>query len=152
MLLKQGLSSEKNKYASNPVKIEDYLTPPNKVAKNVQERVKRWMNYTWSTHKTFNENKILEFLPLKMRTDIAMRVHYSTLGKVKLFRNCEPGLLQDLVVVLRPIIYLPGDYICRKDDIGKEMFILNELFSLKKVIICINKMDDESVDYSQNRF
>ena len=59
-----------------------------------------------------------------MRTDIAMRVHYSTLGKVKLFRNCEPGLLKDLVVLLRPIIYLPGDYICRKNDIGKEMFII----------------------------
>ena len=59
-----------------------------------------------------------------MRTDIAMRVHYSTLGKVKLFRNCEPGLLKDLVVLLRPVIYLPGDYICRKNDIGKEMFII----------------------------
>ena len=49
------------------------------------------MSYTWSTQKSFDENKILEFLPLKMRTDIAMRVHFSTLGKVKLFRNCEPG-------------------------------------------------------------
>jgi hypothetical protein len=34
------------------------------------------------------------------------------------------GLLKDLVVLLRPVIYLPGDYVCRKDDIGKEMFIL----------------------------
>jgi hypothetical protein len=49
------------------------------------------MSYTWSTQKSFDENKILEFLPPKMRTDIAMRVHFSTLGKVKLFRNCEPG-------------------------------------------------------------
>jgi hypothetical protein len=32
--------------------------------------------------------------------------------------------LKDLVVLLRPVIYLPGDYVCRKDDIGKEMFIL----------------------------
>ena len=59
-----------------------------------------------------------------MRTDIAMRVHYHTLVKVKLFRNCEPGLLKDLVVLLRPIIYLPGDAVCRKNDIGKEMFII----------------------------
>ena len=89
-----------------------------------QERVKRWMHYTWSQQKSFDEHAMLSYLPLKMRTDIAMRVHYSTLGKVKLFRNCEPGLLKDLVVLLRPIIYLPGDYICRKNDIGKEMFII----------------------------
>ena len=82
------------------------------------------MDYTWSQQKSFDEHAMLSYLPLKMRTDIAMRVHYSTLGKVKLFRNCEPGLLKDLVVLLRPVIYLPGDYICRKNDIGKEMFII----------------------------
>ena len=53
----------------------------NKVSKSVQERVKRWMNYTWENQNTFDENKALEFLPPKMRTDIAMRVHFATLGK-----------------------------------------------------------------------
>ena len=52
----------------------------NRVAKSVQERVKRWMNYTWAHQNTFDENKALEFLPPKMRTDIAMRVHFVTLG------------------------------------------------------------------------
>ena len=56
-----------------------------------------------------------------MRTDVAMRVHYRTLMKVKLFRNCDPGLVKDLVVLLRPIIYLPGDYVCQKGDSGKEV-------------------------------
>ena len=60
-----------------------------------------------------DERKLLEYLPMKMRTDIAMRVHYSILGKVKLFKNTDPGLLKDLVVLLKLVIYLPGDYICR---------------------------------------
>ena len=55
----------------------------NKVSKSVQERVKRWMNYTWENQNTFDENKALEFLPPKMRTDIAMRVHFATLGNNK---------------------------------------------------------------------
>ncbi len=44
--------------------------------------------------------------------------------QVKLFQDCDNGLLKELVVKLRPIIYLPGDYICRKDDIGREMYIV----------------------------
>ena len=100
-----------------------YLTD-NKVSNHLQEKVKTWMNYTWAQQKTFDENKILDFLPLKLRTDIAMRVHYKTLSKVKLFRNCETGLIKDLVVLLRPVIYLDGDYICKQGDIGTEMFII----------------------------
>ncbi len=53
-----------------------------------------------------------------------MRVHYETLVKVKLFRNCEPGMLSDLVVLLAPMFYLPGDLVCMKNDVGKEMYII----------------------------
>ena len=90
----------------------------------VQTRVKLWMHYTWNQQNSFNEDKVLSFLPLKMRTDLALQIHYPTLSKVKLFQDCDNGLLKELVVKLRPIIYLPGDYICRKDDIGREMYIV----------------------------
>ena len=35
-----------------------------------------------------------------------------------IFQDCDQGLLKELVTKLKPIIFLPGDYICRKDDIG----------------------------------
>ena len=46
------------------------------------------------------------------------------MSKVKLFQDCDQGLLKELVTKLRPIIFLPGDYICRKDEIGREMYIV----------------------------
>ena len=63
-----------------------------------QERVKLWLQYTWEHQKIFNESEVLAFLPPKMRTDLALKVHYATLSKVKLFQDCDTGA--DIVTVL----------------------------------------------------
>ena len=113
----------RNEYRKRLTAISNYMQKF-RVPGMVQERVKLWLQYTWEHQKIFDENKVLSFLPPKMRTDLALKVHFATLSKVKLFQDCDTGLLKELVLKLRPMIFLPGDYICRKDDIGKEMYIV----------------------------
>jgi cyclic nucleotide gated channel len=59
-----------------------------------------------------------------LKAEIAIRVHMDTLKQVRIFQDCEPGLLEALVLKLRLQVFSPGDYICRKGDVGKEMYIV----------------------------
>lgn len=95
---------------------------------DLQKRVRLWLNFTWDQQKTFDENKILKNLPLKVRTDLALSIHYQTLSKVNLFKDCDRTLLRDLVLKLRSVLFLPGDYVCRKGEVGTEMYIVNKGF------------------------
>ncbi|XP_040564387.1 cyclic nucleotide-gated channel beta-1-like [Lepeophtheirus salmonis] len=95
-----------------------------KVEKLTIKRVKEWCNYTWTTQKSFDEKDILGFLPQKLQTDIALDIHFDIVRKVKLFEGCDPRLLRDITQRLKPMIFLPGDYICKEGDVGKEMFII----------------------------
>ena len=61
-----------------------------------------------------DENLLLDALPKKMKADLAIHVHYDILSKVQLFQDCDKMLLFDLVLKLKPVLYLPKDYICRK--------------------------------------
>lgn len=40
-------------------------------------------------------------LPDKLKAEIAIHVHLDTLKQVKIFQDCEPGLLAELVLKLK---------------------------------------------------
>ncbi|XP_034405531.1 cyclic nucleotide gated channel subunit alpha 2b [Cyclopterus lumpus] len=97
-----------------------------KVSKELETRVIKWFDYLWNNKKAVDEKEVLKNLPNKLRAEIAINVHLETLKKVRIFQDCEAGLLVELVLKLRPQVFSPGDYICRKGDIGKEMYIIKE--------------------------
>ncbi|KAK3099838.1 hypothetical protein FSP39_010536 [Pinctada imbricata] len=95
-----------------------------KVSKELESRVIKWFDYLWTNKQSLNEEEVLSSLPDKLKAEIAIHVHLDTLKRVALFQDCEPGMLVDLVLKLKLQVFSPGDYICRKGDIGKEMYIV----------------------------
>ncbi|XP_074129763.1 cyclic nucleotide-gated channel alpha-1 [Sminthopsis crassicaudata] len=96
------------------------------VSKDMEKRVIKWFDYLWTNEKTVDEREVLRYLPDKLKAEIAINVHLDTLKKVRIFADCEAGLLVELVLKLQPQVYSPGDYICKKGDIGREMYIIKE--------------------------
>nr|XP_048270962.1 cGMP-gated cation channel alpha-1 [Myodes glareolus] len=105
--------------------IKQYMNFRN-VSKDMEKRVIKWFDYLWTNKKTVDEKEVLKYLPDKLRAEIAINVHLDTLKKVRIFADCEAGLLVELVLKLQPQVYSPGDYICKKGDIGREMYIIKE--------------------------
>lgn len=96
-----------------------------KIPHNLQERVIKWFDYLWNHGDPLNEQHVLNALPDKLKAEIGIHVHFETLKKVDFFDKCEQGLLWEVVLRLRTQVYSPGEYVCRKGDVGREMYIVN---------------------------
>ena len=51
--------------------------------------------------QALDEERVLAALPDKLKAEIAIHVHLDTLKQVEIFQDCEPGLLEELVLKLR---------------------------------------------------
>lgn len=85
-----------------------------RVPNSLQNKVIKWFDYLWLTQKSSDEEKAVSCLPDKLKGEIAIHVHLDTLKRVEIFQNTEAGFLCELVLRLRPVLFSPGDYICRK--------------------------------------
>ncbi|KAJ6666149.1 hypothetical protein lerEdw1_001053 [Lerista edwardsae] len=71
-----------------------------------------------------DESELLMQLPGTMRLDIAVDVNYEIVSKVPLFQGCDRQMIFDMLKRLRSVVYLPNDYVCKKGEIGREMYII----------------------------
>ncbi|GBN34348.1 hypothetical protein AVEN_236839-1 [Araneus ventricosus] len=49
---------------------------------------------------------------------------YAIDDTLDIFVKCQPEFLHDLVLKMRAYIFTPGDLICRKGEVAREMFII----------------------------
>ncbi|CAF1021621.1 unnamed protein product, partial [Didymodactylos carnosus] len=92
------------------------------VPAEMQRRVQRWYDYSWSSGAS--DVHSIKLLPDKLKTELALHVNLGTLKKVTIFQECQPEFLHDLVLKMRAYIFTPGDVICRKGEVAREMFII----------------------------
>ncbi|GFX44195.1 cyclic nucleotide-gated cation channel [Trichonephila clavipes] len=88
-----------------------------KVPSTLFNKVIKWFDYLWMTQKSSDEERSVGCLPDKLKAEIAIHVHLDTLKRVEIFQNTEQGFLRELVLRLRPVLFSPGDFICRKGSV-----------------------------------
>ncbi|XP_061821848.1 cyclic nucleotide-gated channel beta-3-like [Nerophis lumbriciformis] len=96
----------------------------NRIPSLVQNRVRTWYTYTWDAQGMLDESELLDKMPLVMKTAIAIDINLTTFQKIDLFKGCDQQMLVDMLLRLKSIVYLPGDFVVKKGDIGKEMYVI----------------------------
>jgi cyclic nucleotide gated channel alpha 3 len=96
----------------------------NNIDKELRDRVKTYLDYIWSLPNLDQQDSVLSILPPMLANEIAINIHMDTLKRIKIFEDFSIDVIRELVSKLKLKIFSPGDYVCRKGDIGREMYLI----------------------------
>ena len=104
--------------------MEYYGVPP-----DLQRQVRAFYDYVWIHQKQYDE-KIALLSDAQMSTDLqrklALHLFKDVISHISFFSEIDDLLLGEICLSLRTRIFLPGDMILFKGDVGKELFIISK--------------------------
>jgi voltage-gated potassium channel len=96
-----------------------------KVPAALQGRVRNYYAYLWETQKSVSPVSLTEELPHTLSMEILLFLNRTILSKVTLFKNANEIFIREIVQLLRPMVFLPDDYIIRQGEYGDCMYFLS---------------------------
>jgi len=120
-----SLDVGKSQHQARVEKINAFMVD-HKFSSSLQRRVKNYFSYLWETRRGYDHASVFADLPDNFKVEFALQINKDIIERVPLFRGADRNLIKDIVLVLKPFIYLPGDLICTFGEIGDNMFFINK--------------------------
>jgi len=111
-------------YQARMEEINDYLRTK-RIPGALQTRVRNYYAYLWETQKSISSVSITEELPHTLSMEISLFLNRGILEKVSLFKSANEIFIREIVQLLRPMVFLPDDYIIRQGEFGDCMYFLS---------------------------
>uniref|UniRef100_A0A7S3GJZ9 Cyclic nucleotide-binding domain-containing protein n=1 Tax=Palpitomonas bilix TaxID=652834 RepID=A0A7S3GJZ9_9EUKA len=121
----QNFGAAERRFQEHQSQVEEYLSFRD-IPDPIKERTRHYLESLWIRQRGMDETGILNELTLSLRTDISSHLHRNILESIPLFKGCDNNFFSSLCVLLRPIIFLPSEYIVRAGEAGESMFILSK--------------------------
>jgi voltage-gated potassium channel len=91
---------------------------------DMQERVRDYYSYLWAKQKGVDVSNVLDEMPNGLSQEILMFLNRDVLSRVEIFRDADELFLRESVRLMKPQVFLPGEYIIRQGEFADCMYFL----------------------------
>lgn len=92
----------------------------------LQRRILDYYEYLWEKRLGYDESAAISGLPPTLRTEVSLFLNRDIIQKVPLFRGTSEEFIRAIALGMRPVIFVPGDYIMRAGEQGEEMYFISK--------------------------
>lgn len=95
-----------------------------KIPSDLQNRVRDYYSYLWEQQRGVSSIQLLNDFPRSISQEILLFLNKEVLDRVELFRGANELFIREAVQLLRPEVFIPGEYIIRQGEYGDCMYFL----------------------------
>lgn len=95
-----------------------------KIPSELQERVRDYYSYLWEQQRGVSSIQLLNDFPRSISQEILLFLNKEVLDRVELFRGANELFIREAVQLLKPEVFIPGEYIIRQGEYGDCMYFL----------------------------
>lgn len=123
--LMESFNNEERIYAAKIEKFREFVKFKN-IPTDTELKVLRYYEYNWAKCGGINDTELMSDLPKSMQISICKHLFAHHIDKIPFFRLCSESLLQYLLMIFKPRIFLHDDALMLCGEYGKEMFIIDK--------------------------
>ncbi|OQS01458.1 Voltage-gated Ion Channel (VIC) Superfamily [Achlya hypogyna] len=109
-------------------KMEQLLGSMNlmKLPLDLQNRINEYYQVMWERHGTLDGRPLMftNELSKNLSVEVELYLRMDMINRVPVFQKCSKTVVQEIVMQLQLQVYLPGDYIVVKGEIGFDMYFV----------------------------
>lgn len=91
----------------------------------LQDRVIAYYEHLWIMTKGIQPHTLFSVLPLSLWSDVTLSLYEDVISSISLFRDTERSFIKTISRCIKPVLFLKGEFIVRKFDIGREMYFVH---------------------------
>jgi voltage-gated potassium channel len=121
--LVSNLDVAKSAYQRRLDEVNAYLRAQ-RVPPELQGRVRDYYSYLWATQRGVTASSVLDDMPKSLSQEILLFLNRGMLDRVEIFQGANELFIRESVQLLKPRVFLPGEYVIRQGEYGDCMYFL----------------------------
>ena len=89
----------------------------------LRNRIRDYYEYLWES-RMGEDQRLFDDLPPALRIEVALQLNRPILERVPFFRGASEPFLRELAQHLRPAVFVPGELVLRRGDVGHRMYFI----------------------------
>jgi len=93
---------------------------------HLQRRIRDYFQYLWEHRRGYDEAAALSALPPQLMHEVSVHLKNDIIENAPFFRNASEQLVREIGKQMRPVTYMPGDFVFKAGESGQDMYFVSQ--------------------------